>query len=51
MANMKKYLVLIRTESDTVQVLKIDANNFADAEAQVRIYPLLKEIIQISLYS
>lgn len=48
---MKNYLVIIKTQSEAVYILKIKADSFAHAEKDALKYPLLKEILQISIYN
>ena len=48
---MKTFLVIIKTEMETFHVLNIKASDMSDAYCQVKIFPTLKEVVQITLMS
>lgn len=48
---LQRYLVTIVTATDSVHILTLEGNSFADVEKQALLFPTIKAILQISMYN
>lgn len=48
---MKTFVALFRTTTGSLHCIEIKAENFSEAEKKVLIFPLLDEILQITIIS